>query len=69
MHIEAQKAITDTLQAAEGPVTFPEMKERTGLKGQDLRSGLKELLHDDSTVYVHGVEDREKQYGLRNGSR
>lgn len=66
MHVEAQNQIVQALEESEAPLTFDEMKSSTDLRSQDLRSGLKELIHSDSGVYVHGVEDKEKQYSIKS---
>ena len=60
-----KRSVKEELQGGE-PLTFDELKDRTGCLGQDLRRGLKELLHNDDGVYVHGVEDKQKLYAVRN---
>lgn len=65
MRVEEQVQITRVLSESEEPLTFEEIQERTSLRGQDLRSGLRELIHDEGGVYVHGVEDKKKRYDLK----
>lgn len=66
MHVEAQRQVVQALEESESPLTFDEMKEATDLRSQDLRRGLKELIHSEEGVYVHGVEDKEKQYAIKS---
>lgn len=66
MRVEEQYQITEALEASEEPLTFDEMQEVTGLRSQDLRSALKELLRSDRGVYVCDVEDSEKYYSLKD---
>lgn len=65
MHVEAQDEIVEALETAEGPLTFGEMKESIDLRSQDLRHGLKELIHEESGVYVAGVQDKQKRYDIK----
>ena len=65
MHVEAQNQIVDALKSSEEPLTFDEMVQQTDFRSHDLRSALKELIHSNRGVYVDGVEDKEKQYSIK----
>lgn len=62
--MEAEYAIKGNLRKSEGPMAFSEMKESIEIPVQDLRRGLRELI-TNGNVYVVGVEDREKIYGIK----
>lgn len=64
MSVEAEYAIEDNLRKSDNPMTFPQLKESTDIRGQDLRRGLRRLI-TDGDVYVAGVKDKEKRYGIK----
>lgn len=64
MSVEAEYAIKDHLRESEKPLTFPELKESTDIRGQDLRRGLRRLITEEN-VYVSGVKDKEKRYDIK----
>lgn len=63
MSVNAEYEI-ERLLNEDGPMTFPELKEESGTRGQDLRRALRYLI-TDGDVYVAGVQDKEKQYDLK----
>lgn len=64
MSVKAEHAIKDNLRESEEALTFPELKESTDIRGQDLRRGLRELI-TNGNVYVEGVKDKEKRYDIK----
>lgn len=64
MSVKAEHAIKDNLRESENPMTFPELKDTTEIRGQDLRRGLRELIANEN-VYVEGVKDKEKRYDIK----
>lgn len=66
MRLSVQDAIKAELRHSPDGLTLDELTERTNYHGHEVRTALKSLLHDDSGVYVRGVEERERQYDIRD---
>lgn len=64
MRVDVQEDIIEQLQANQR-LSFGDLKARTGWNGHDVRAAMKELIEEDSGVYVQGVEDKQKFYSYR----
>lgn len=65
MRIDTQDEIIEQLRKNTS-LSFEDLKRRTGRKGQDLRAALRELIHEESGVYVQGVEEKTKFYAYKD---